>query len=100
MTWKDYFSNKHHDLNEFLAAIAQHEPSIPEPYEEKYGQPPTHRSVEAIPHINGIVKTITVFSVDHEGGTSIQEPPEQHLWQDTAAQRAPVLSNASRRILF
>nr|XP_006820037.1 PREDICTED: uncharacterized protein LOC102805061 [Saccoglossus kowalevskii] len=80
IVWNDHFRNTHHDLNSYLGSIAAHVPDIPEPYEEKTGQPPTIRSREAIPGVNGIAKTETVYAVDHQGGESIIEPPD--LWSD------------------
>ncbi|XP_006815375.1 uncharacterized protein LOC102802265, partial [Saccoglossus kowalevskii] len=80
IVWNDHFRNTHHDVNSFLGSIAAHVPDIPEPYEEKTGQPPTIRSREAIPGVNGIVTTETVYALDHQGGESIIEPPD--LWSD------------------
>ena len=45
-------------------------------YEELTGQPPATRSMEAIPNIHAIVQFDTVYRVDHEGGRSIMDTPD------------------------
>ncbi|XP_035672990.1 uncharacterized protein LOC118413571 [Branchiostoma floridae] len=75
LTWSGHFFNKLHRDNNFLGAIVPHPNNISAEYEETYGQPPTTRSREAIPHVQGIVLFQTTWGVDHQGGRSLTLTP-------------------------
>ena len=45
-------------------------------YEERTGQPPQTRSMEAIPNVHAIVQFDVVYKVDHEGGRSVVDMPD------------------------
>ena len=46
----------------------------PEEYDDVHGQPPTVRSREGIPNVNGIISYDIQVLVDHDGGRSIVMP--------------------------
>ena len=46
----------------------------PEEHEDVHGQPPTVRSREEIPNVNGIISYDIQVLVDHDGGRSIVMP--------------------------
>ena len=55
--------------------LSSYHSHIPTDYEERTGQYPATRSMEAIPNVHAVVRVDVVYQVDHQGGRSIAVVP-------------------------
>lgn len=76
VNWQNHFYNAFHRDNNLLYPIADHHIMINTGYEERQGQPPLYRSMQAILNVNGIVLYEIAFDVDDEGGRLVTELDE------------------------
>ncbi|XP_077866322.1 uncharacterized protein LOC144354078 [Saccoglossus kowalevskii] len=80
--WTGHFKNEEHYNRHLLGPIGDFNPDMAEEYDELHGTPPTTRSREPILNIYGIVKFQIAYAIDHNGGSSLTQPPNN--WMDIA----------------
>lgn len=76
VVWPGVFRQEFHHTQKLLNTIRQHTTNIDQGYEEMVGQPPETRSRERIPNAFGTYKFHVAYGVDHEGGSTVMEPPD------------------------
>ena len=69
MSWGGHFANVFHKTRKILSRIQLHSPPLRPEYDDVSGQLPVTRSMEAIEHVDGVVKYEVSYTInEHSPG--------------------------------